>query len=456
MVTLSTEPGNWLLLGPCAMAGLCALLHRTTASQAALRGWWFGCGLFGSGASWVFVPMHVYGAIPAPVALVLAALFCAFMAVLFTILPAWLFNLCYRQQQQAPLIALGFASLWAMGEGTRSWILSGFPWLMLGTSQAPDGPLAGWGPIVGVYGISFLIALTGAAAYLSLTTHRHYRLPLLYALLAWLIAPVLKQISWTHPAGPPISVDLVQPDIPQGIKWQPDQRRRILDHYLEMSRQSWGKDWVVWPETALPFTRQEAATLLDELARQANRQGSTLVSGIVDQIDQGRYHNSIMVLGESPGLYHKRRLVPFGEYVPFESWVRKIGGFFDLPMSSFIPGPSKQPLLQIGGIPTAAFVCYEVVYPGLVAKDSREAELLLTVSNDTWFGRSIAPAQHLQMAQMRALETGKWLIRGTNNGISAIVDHRGQVIRRAPVFQPWLLSGPAGGRLLLGAGAPCH
>ncbi len=169
---------------------------------------------------------------------------------------------------------------------------------------------------------------------------------------------------------------------------------------------------------------------------------TTLITGIPFRPEgQQRYHNSIMALGSGEGVYLKQRLVPFGEYVPLEEQLRGLISFFDLPMSAFSPGPADQPPLRAGAFRIAPFICYEVVYPDLVASGARNADLLITISNDSWFGNSIGPLQHLQMAQMRALENGRYMIRGTNNGISAIIDHRGRITARTGQFVEESLSG---------------
>ena len=264
-----------------------------------------------------------------------------------------------------------------------------------------------------------------------------------------------QQVSWTEPSSQaPLKVALVQGNIPQQLKWSPSYRDQIIEHYLSLSapllEADSAVDLIVWPETALPLLYHQAWPALAGFEQRLRDSKSGLISGIpyrapATQDEPARYHNSIMALGQADGLYHKQRLVPFGEYVPLENWLRGLIDFFDLPMSNFSLGPDQQQPIQLnsGGQETriSASICYEIVYPDLIASSAADAHLLLTISNDSWFGDSLAPTQHLQMARMRALETGRPLIRATNNGISALVGADGQIQQQGPQFQVDLLLG---------------
>jgi apolipoprotein N-acyltransferase len=246
----------------------------------------------------------------------------------------------------------------------------------------------------------------------------------------------LAQINWVSPAtDDKLSVALIQANIPQEEKWLSEQLRPTLDLYRQMSEKAWSKDLIVWPETAIPRLYHRANAYLSYMDAEAKKQHSAIITGIpYKQPDTGSYHNSIIAIGEGSGIYHKQRLVPFGEYIPMEKWLRGLIEFFDLPMSNFSLAPDAQALLKVGKLQLAPFICYEIVYPDLVAATVPKADLLITISNDTWFGKSHGPLQHFQMAQMRALENGRYLIRGTNNGVSALINEKGQVINRADQF----------------------
>jgi apolipoprotein N-acyltransferase len=247
-------------------------------------------------------------------------------------------------------------------------------------------------------------------------------------------------------------VALVQGNIPQQLKWSPQHRQQIIEHYLSLSAPllnnipNSGNQLIVWPETAIPLLYDIALPRLASFEQTLQQTQTGLISGIpyrtpATAANPVRFHNSIMGLGTAEGLYHKQRLVPFGEYVPLESWLRGLIDFFNLPMSSFSLGPANQPPLLLqqrqhpgNPIRISAYICYEIVYPDLVASTARNSDLLLTISNDSWFGDSLAPQQHLQMARMRALENGRFLIRSTNNGISALINARGEITHQGSQF----------------------
>ncbi len=415
---------------------LLALLADLGPGAVARRAWCFGVGMFGSGASWVYVSIHVYGAAPVPLAAALTTIFCMGLA-LFPALTFWAWARWLRDR--AGGIAIGFAAAWILGEWWRGWLLTGFPWLYLGYSQA-DGPLAGWLPIGGALGTGLIPALSAAALYLTLRRRRRGPLALGVAAALWLVAPLLERIEWTAPDGEPLSVALVQGNIEQNLKWVPGQLEEILATYTALSEPLWGTPLVVWPESAVPAYLDLVVEQLAPIAARAREAGSALLLGIPsrDANPERRRgfdaYNSVAVLGEGSGLYHKRRLVPFGEYVPLEAWLRGLIAFFDLPMSSFTGGPEEQAPLSAHAVTIAPSVCYEIAYADQVAAGARAAALLLTVSNDTWFGASIGPLQHLQIARVRALETRRPLIRATNDGVSALIDARGRITARGAQF----------------------
>ena len=442
LVTLSLAPFH---IWPAAVAGcavLAYLLAGCTPAQGLRRGWLFGVGLFGSGASWVYVSIHVHGNASVPLALALTVLFCLGLALLHA-LQAWLYVRFVRPLPGGML--MGFAALWVLGEWLRSWLLTGFPWLFVGYAHA-DTWLAGWAPITGVYGLSFAVAITASCLFLAWRSRQPATLFSYSGLLAtmWVGGLMLKPIEWVAPASEePLRVSLYQPNIPQQQKWDRRYYLDILARFERNLRPLFGDHIILWPESAVPRLYRDARDFLDPIARRASLSDSTLITGIPTRNDDGEYFNSIIAIGQGAGQYDKQRLVPFGEYVPLQHWLRGLIGFFDLPMSDFSAGPQRQPPLRVGNNRVAPLICYEIAYPELVARSAENAELLVTISNDTWFGASIGPRQHLQIARMRALENGRYLLRGTNNGVSAIIDHRGQVVARSEQFVEQTLRGSA-------------
>ena len=446
LTTLALAPyGIWPLV-LVSIALLYRGLRELTPRQAAWRGWWYGFGLFASGTSWVYVSIHDYGAASPPLAAFLTLGFVAGLGLFFA-LAAWLWALWLRRDAAPVSDALAFAALWVAQEAFRGWFLTGFPWLYAGYSQL-DGPMAGLAPIGGVWLLSFALALS--AALLANLPRLYRNKPQFGAALAlliapWLIGSLLKGHAWTAPAGDPLSVAAIQGNVEQNLKWDPAQLNAQLALYRDMSLRSKPTDLLIWPETAVPVLKEQAIGYLSVMDRFASDRQSALITGVPirqpNEHGELRYYNGVSVVGQGSGDYLKQRLVPFGEYVPLQEVLRGLIAFFDLPMSDFARGDRDQPLLEAKGHRIATFICYEVVYPEFAAEMAARSDLLLTVSNDTWFGTSIGPLQHLQMAQMRALEAGRWMIRATNNGVTVLIDPFGQITERLPQFEQGTLYG---------------
>jgi apolipoprotein N-acyltransferase len=441
LAPLSFSPLDWWPLALLSASVFYILLQHTTPRHAAWLAWCYGCGFFGVGASWVYVSIHDFGNAPPVLAGVLTLLFVAGLA-LFTMLQGWV----YRRFGASVYPILGFAACWVLAEWFRSWFLTGFPWLYLGSAHATT-LLSGLAPLVGVFGISFVLALS--AALLGECWLRFRRLPSWVALgnshlpttlaLLWLAAIMPRNFSWVEANGT-LDVALVQANIAQDLKFDPDELANNLRTYTELSEPLWGHDLVVWSETAIPQIYDANAPVVASLDELAAATDTALLTGIFGDSDAG-IHNSIVSLGAGTGLWHKRKLVPFGEYTPLRSLSGSVLALFDLPMSSLVPGPRVQGLLHAKGHVVAPFICYEVVYPDFVRRQARDAALLVTISNDTWFGRSWGPPQHLQMAAMRARENGRYMVRATNNGISALINERGEVLASVPQFIATTLTG---------------
>lgn len=430
--TLTASPFELWWLGPVA-AGLMYLgVHALTPAQAAFKGWCYGVGLFASGTSWVYVSIHDYGYTGVPLAVFLTVLFVVILALFFAG-TFWL----YRRFTTPRFALLTFAGAWVLGEVLRTYLFTGFPWLLLGSSHV-DSPLAPWAPIGGVYLLSLFVAFSGALGAELLFSRRIWTLAPLAAI--WL-TPFILPAQWTAPSDTPTRVALLQGNLPQLIKWTPEGQRQAANTYMELTRALDDDiDLILWPETALPMVETQARPVLERV--QANLATDTaLLTGIVQRDESGRFFNSVIGVGNVEGSYHKEHLVPFGEYLPLESVLRGAISFFDLPMSTFTPGESGQAPIQAAGVTLGNAICYEIIYPQLVAKRARESDVLMTVSNDTWFGASIGPHQHLQMARLRALENGRYVARATSNGITAIIDAQGRIVARAPQFEAATLTG---------------
>lgn len=441
-ITLSLAPFDWWWIAIFAMAALAACLNTTTAKQGFMRAWCFGSASFATGVSWVYIAMHDFGETPSMLAVPMTAIFCIGLGLI----PA-LFGYCYSRWIRDGIAGktLGFAALWVIFEWLRGWIFTGFPWLYLGYGHLHT-PMAGWSPVIGVYGLSFWVALSGAALALCLTAPAALK-PYGYSTLAACLALFglgfsLQKQEWTLAADtPPLRIGAVQSNISQEKKWAYTQYWATLEQYDLASEELWpDSDLVIWPEAAIPALYHNALSYFDYIAERAQANNSALITGVPTRFEEDMY-NSVMVISGGEGIYHKQRLVPFGEYVPLSHYIRGLIKFFDLPMSSFTRGGSDQGHLNVKGWQLAASICYEIAYPDLISDSARNSDLLFTISNDAWFGHSIGPDQHMQMAQMRALENGRELIRVTSTGITAIVDHHGNIRTRIPSFEAGNLKG---------------
>lgn len=439
-------PFNLFLLPVLTLAVLFRLWDAAPSKrQAALTGFFFGLGFFGAGVSWVYVSLHDFGGMAMPVAVTATALFCAFLA-LFPALSGFALGLfrCGR----AAKFALAAPALWLISEWVRGWILTGFPWLALGYAQAPASPLAGYAPLVGVYGVSLLSVISAGLVYLVWRGGER----VLWAGVAvalWVGGFSLKQIEWTQPTGAPVSVSLLQGNISQDVKWRPEKARETLQTYFGLAQSSPSR-LIILPETAIPlFYEDVPRDYLESLAEHARSNGGDLVFGIPEYapIGKGAYFNSVMTTGSSPSqTYRKYHLVPFGEYIPmkpFFPWL--IHQILHIPLDDFSRGEKFQQPLEVGGEKVAMSICYEDAFGEEMIRQLPAATLLANVSNDAWFGNSIAPPQHQQMAQMRALETGRYMLRATNTGMTAIIDQHGRVTARVPQFELAALHGTAQG-----------
>ena len=418
-------------------------LQQQPPKQLLFKAMVFGSGLFLSGVSWVYVSMHDHGLLSMPIAFFGMLIFCLFLAFVFA-LP---FTLSALMPQTPLPLMLGLPAIWVIGEWIRSWLFTGFPWLYAGYSLT-DHWLNGWAPIVGVLGLSYITAF-GAAALTQLAQRRKDSLlalgpRLTLASIAALVIGgyALQKIDWTAATDRTLSVVLIQPNVEQADRWSSSQRDSILKQLSEQTEPYWGADIIIWPEGAIPALPAAVMEYLIEVDNLAKVNQTTLFTGIPTRDYHTRHiFNSMMGLGESRGQYDKTRLVPAGEYIPFEKALRGLNSFFDLPMSSFSFGAANQPLLSAKEEPIATAICYEIAYPDLVASTASNASMIMTVSNDAWFGHSMAPQQHMQMARMRAIENAKPLMRGTNNGITALVDYRGNIYQQLEQFTAGELEG---------------
>ena len=452
LTTLAFAPYTLWWLPLLTQALLVFFVQRaTSAKQACLYGFSYGLGWFGVGISWVHVSIDQFGGLPLAGSLGLMALLVSYLALFPLLASALSYQL--RLQRIMPLL---FAASWTLAEWLRSVMLTGFPWLSLGYSQTSAG-LKDLAPLIGETGISFVLAFS-AAALAQLTFKQKPLARYSYVIVSGIIfaaSPQLTAFKGWQDTDKTLSVLLVQGNIKQELRWAPEQEWPTMLKYMDLTRPHFQTDLVIWPEAAIPQLEPLAESYLDNLNHAALYANTAVISGILDyNFKTQQAWNNLIVLGKRypdstdgdyfyghGNRYSKHHLLPVGEFVPMEDWLRKLAPIFDLPMSSFTRGSYVQPNLVANGYHILPAICFEIAFPEQIAANmTADTQLLLTVSNDAWFGDSIGPLQHMQIAQMRALEFGRPLLRATNNGVTATVNAAGEISKVAPQFTEAVLT----------------
>lgn len=443
-LTLAFAPYDIFPLAIIAPALLLMLWLDVSRMVAFWRGYMFGLGFFGSGVYWVYISIHYFGGVDIPLAIFVTSGFVAFLA-LFPATVGYLLNRYFPQTNSSKILC-AFPAIWLFSEWVRSWIFTGFPWLLLGYSQTHT-PLKGYAPIFSVYGVSLAVMLSSALAvrayqYFKIQNYRALYSQLLAFAMLWIIGGLLSLIPWTKPDGKPVSVSLVQGNVPQSIKWSPSHLQLSLDRYEELTSNLWDKNkLIIWPESAVPTTLQEAAGYINKLNDIAIKNNTQLLIGIpIETPEPDTYYNAIISLGKEQQVYTKRLLVPFGEFTPYNKYVGKLFSFLHIPMSSMLPGKFDQKPFIFGHLKILPAICYEIAFPELMATYDKSVGMLLTITNDAWYGKSAAQAQHLEIAEMRALELKRPVLFVSNDGITAIINEDGNIVKSIPPYEIGVLS----------------
>lgn len=399
--------------------------------------------MFLCGTYWIYISVVVFGQAPVWIALLLMIGLVLIMST-YLWLTAWLIS---RLAGGEPWFLVAVApAVWVCIEWLRGWLFTGFPWLALGYSQI-DTPVAGWAPVLGVYGVSLLLMLSFSALLVAIMTRsRQRQVAIGIVVLPWLIGGILKTVDWTEPTGEELTITLIQGGVSQDRKWLREQFRPTLDLYRGHTASVPGSDIVVWPEVAIPSVTDLVEDYISALESDARRNGQTILFGILERVyernGEARVYNSMVAVdGYTRQVYRKRHLVPFGEYFPVPDRVREWMRMLSLPHSDLASGAEGQTLIRTrDGTELAVAICYEDAYGAEQLYALPDAGLLVNVSNDAWFGDSIAPHQHLEIARMRSLETGRAAIRATNTGISAFIGYDGKILKSGPQFEPVMLT----------------
>jgi apolipoprotein N-acyltransferase len=447
LLTLSFAPLAWWPLAFFMPAVLMWLWQGATPRRAAVLGFWFNAGTFAVGTYWIYISTHVVYNAPIPLSLLLMAGLVSIMGAYHALL-GWLVGK-YLPERGAWRWLVGIPALWLLIEWWRSWFLTGFGWLALGYSQT-DTWLGSLSPVVGQYGLSFLILLIAGALITLLDGGKRERLAAsLIIVVVWGLGFALRGVEWTQPYSRPISVAVVQGAIPQDEKWIEENLQSTLDRYGQLTRQAHGAKIIVWPESAIPDLANNHISYYRDVYAEASASGSSLIMGTLradenPKTGEKEYFNSVLAMDRtSPGVawHNKHHLVPFVEFIPVPKFMRSWLKLMELPYSDFNRGDAEQEPLEVAGQRVAASVCYEDGYGSTQLPALRTATLLVNVTNDAWFRKSSARYQHLQISRMRSMEAGRPTIRAANDGVSAVIGHRGEIITRAPEYEANVMRG---------------
>jgi apolipoprotein N-acyltransferase len=442
--TLAFAPYSLSLLAPLLILPVLLISLIVAPRDAAGHAFWYGFGLFLTGTYWIYISVHVFGNAALWIAIVLMVGLALIMAT-FLSLAGWLIG---RLSAGEPWLLLPVApAAWVLVEWLRGWVLTGFPWMAFGYGQIDTG-FAGWAPVLGVYGVSFMVVLSSSAliATAMASSMRGRLAGAACVVLPWLVGAGLSFIAWTEPTGSPMRVSIVQAGVSQDKKWDRENLLPIMQYYHGVTRSVAASDIVLWPEVAIPALDDQVEAFLAQVESDARKNGQTVMLGILERSFErnleGRIYNSVLLLGTAERqAYRKRHLVPFGEYFPVPPSVRRWMKMQNLPHSDLVKGADVQPLLvAANGTKFGVAICYEDAYGAEQRYALPEAGLLINVSNDGWFGDSIAPHQHLEIARMRSLEFGRPAVRSTNTGISAFIGADGALLAAGKQHEAELLT----------------
>ena len=439
--TLAFYPAGYSLLLPILLAiWLHILFKQKSGKMAAGLGFSFGLGFFLAGVAWIFVSLHDYGGMPTPLAGLALLLFASLLALywLGSARVIWFFR-------DYPILQLMVVpSILGLMDWLRGTLFTGFPWLSLGYSQIPSGWFSGFDPIWGIYGVSWVVGLVAILLRLSFTSGWSKRSATGLVLLI-LLSLGINRISYTHPVGNSFSVRLIQGNVSQSIKWLPGETKNTLEHYQKLIDES-HEQLVILPETAFPvFANMLPKDYLLEIKSHLHQDGSDLLFGVPEEVG-GRYYNSVMSLGTStPQVYRKHHLVPFGEFIPMKFIFKPLMAWLNIPLDDFNRGTLNQSPIVAAGQKIAVDICYEDNFGNEIRHSLPQATVLANVTDDAWFGHEYAADQHLQISEARALETGRYMLRATNTGMTAIINEHGRILSELPPGVSGALVGKAQG-----------
>ncbi|HUQ09365.1 MAG TPA: apolipoprotein N-acyltransferase [Steroidobacteraceae bacterium] len=441
LLGLSFAPIGWWPMAVLSPALLICLWDGASPRRAAVLGFWFNAGTFSVGTYWLYISLRLIGHAPIPLALLLMAALVVIMGSYHALL-GWVIARCFPARGAVRwLVAIPGA--WLLIEWFRSWFLSGFGWLALGYAHT-DNWLGGLAPVIGQFGLGLLsVLLAGSLVALLLGTQRSRAIAAAVLAASAIAGLTLRGVEWTRTSGKPITVAIVQGAIPQDEKWIEDNLPDILDTFEKLTVKAHGADLIVWPESTIPDPINYHVDYIRRVYQAASASGSSLVMGAIrltenEKTGEEEAYNSVLVWDRATpgvGLYDKYHLVPFSEFFPVPGFIRKWLRLMELPYADFNRGADVQEPLDAAGQKISIGICYEDAYAANALPGMKTATMLVNVTNDSWFGHSTARYQHLQISRMRALETGRPMVRAANDGVSAIIGAHGEILAAAPEYE---------------------
>jgi apolipoprotein N-acyltransferase len=418
-----------------------SLLNTLSSKETYVAWLLFGLGFFGIGLLWTSHSIHVFGGMPKPFAMSLALLLALYCSSLL-LLPLRVFK--RLQCNHSLYFVTVFPSIWLISEILRSTFFTGFPWLLIGYAHT-QSILKGWFAIGSAYLVTWLsLSISGLLYWLckkNVSRRQRLQLALILALISGL-SVLLTQTHWTQPTEKQLTITLVQGNTDVDLKWQQEHAMEIFAHYWHLTEPHLQPDQlIIWPETALTIPTPFSNPLLSSLAEKAHTNQTTLLIGVPHlYLTEQKFSNRLQMLGTHQGLYEKSHLLPFGDYIPFEKYLEPILTWLKLPMSDFQAGKPAEMPLTMGDWKLAPSICFEIAFTNPMRRISALSDFIITVSNDGWFGKTIGPWQHFQIATVRALENGRPVLRATNTGVTGIINADGQILASLPQFEATTLT----------------
>jgi apolipoprotein N-acyltransferase len=420
-----------------SLAFLFVSLTHCLPKQSFYIGLFYGMGYFGFGVSWVIVSIHDYGHLNYFFSALITLIFIMYLS-LFPALVAYFFKIL--ELKHHPLCsAILFSILWCLSEYLRSTLFSGFPWLLAGTTLI-DTPIRYLAPLIGVYGLSLFCVFSAAFIALIISEQSKKRYVYVSIFILMMVTPVLcKNVHWTQIQKDQITVGAVQANLSMRDKWDENLFWNLLNYYETAINQLLGKQLIILPESAIPLPASYLDKYLHQLNDKALKANSALMLGILQPTNDSEvnYYNSVITLGDAKGKKRKHHLVPFGEYIPKS--LRLINHWLNLPEPNLVPGKKKQTLIKIANHPIASLICYEIAYPFILRDQMPKAQWIVSISDNGWFGHSLASYQQLQMAQILSLLTGRYQIVVNNDGLSSVINANGDIVDTLPPFSSGIL-----------------